>query len=274
MREVYLGPGCKEALDSVPRYPPRRDVPEEEVARQLERDKDTFISKCLAFYVRAQELQQQLPLNDPIFKEMAFIDPAVLLSQSARSGSDALVNLPMICSAFKVSIFEAIHKALVIIFSMLNGYSFCFNFYEKLKLDSNSLASEWRKFPNIVKGTIKDKLLNMTVEDAWVEIGLMRNGREEPMFPQLTKLANVVMILPHLNAHSERVFSVVTDVCTKKRNRLTCKTLNAVCVSRVSFRSKGIDCTSFKVSKDHLVKHNITMYARKLLIFVILVPLF
>ncbi|KAE8752344.1 hypothetical protein FOCC_FOCC000817 [Frankliniella occidentalis] len=143
LREVYLGPGCKEALDSVPRYPPRRDVPEEEVARQLERDKDTFISKCLAFYLRAQELAQRLPLNDPIFKEMAFIDPAVLLSQSARSGSDGLVDLPLMCSAFK----------------------------EKLQLDSNSLASEWRKFPNIVMGAIKDKLLNMTVEDAWVEIG-------------------------------------------------------------------------------------------------------
>ena len=82
------------------------------------------------------------------------------------------------------------------------------------------------------------------------------------MFPQLSKLASVVMVLPHANADAERVFSIVTDVRSKKRNRLGRETLNAICVSRVSFRSKGINCESFEVTQQHLRKHNNSMYAR------------
>ncbi|XP_034238072.1 zinc finger BED domain-containing protein 5-like [Thrips palmi] len=235
LEKLYLGPGCKEVLDNLPPYPPGR-APAAALALQLEKDKETFKAKCRDFYVRAaKELRERLPLNDPIFKEMAFIDPEKLLSHDVRSGSDGLSDLPLLCSKFK----------------------------EKLQLDSNALATEWRKFPNIIKGAAREKLLKMTVEEAWVEIGSMKNGKNDPMFPELTKLANLVMILPHANAESERVFSVVTDVRTKKRNRLGIESLNAICVSRVSFRSKGIDCTSFKVTNDHLRRHNTTMYARK-----------
>ena len=95
-----------------------------------------------------------------------------------------------------------------------------------------------------------------------MEIGSLKNGANEKMFPELCKLASLVKILPHSNADSERVFSVVTDVRSKKRNRLGAESLNAICVSRISFRSKNIDCTTFQVAKEHLAKHNKNMYDR------------
>ncbi|KAK3917879.1 Zinc finger protein 862 [Frankliniella fusca] len=237
LREVYLGPGCREALDRlVPAAPRDASVRPEDMAAQLEREKDAFREKCLEFYARAaQEMKERLPLNELIFKEMAIIDPEVLLSQAARTGSDELSDLPLLTARFE----------------------------EKLQLDKNALATEWRNFPNEVNGRLREKLLAMSVEDAWVEIGSLKNGLDEPMFPQLCKLASLVKILPHSNADSERVFSVVTDVRTKKRNRLGTDSLNAVCVSRISFRSKGIDCTSFQVTKEHLQRHNKDMYVRK-----------
>jgi len=42
------------------------------------------------------------------------------------------------------------------------------------------------------------------------------------------------MILPHSNAETERVFSVVTDVKTKKRNKISSEVMNAVSVIRFS----------------------------------------
>lgn len=37
------------------------------------------------------------------------------------------------------------------------------------------------------------------------------------MNPNIVKLARLCMALPHSNAETERVFSVVTDVKTKKK---------------------------------------------------------
>ncbi|KAK3924069.1 UDP-N-acetylenolpyruvoylglucosamine reductase [Frankliniella fusca] len=96
----------------------------------------------------------------------------------------------------------------------------------------------------------------MSVEDAWVEIGSLKNGLDEPMFPQLSRLASLVKILPHSNADSERM-------CALRRNRLAADSLNAVCVSRISFRSKYIDSASFQATKDHLQRHNKYMCVRK-----------
>ncbi|KAE8740950.1 hypothetical protein FOCC_FOCC013524 [Frankliniella occidentalis] len=135
LREVYLGPGCREALDRiVPGAPRDPSVRPETMAEQLERDTDAFREKYLAFYARAaQEMKDRLPLNDPIFKEMAFIDPEVLLSRAARTGSDGLADLSLLTAKFK----------------------------EKLQLDSNALATEWRNFPNEVNGRLREKLLGI-----------------------------------------------------------------------------------------------------------------
>lgn len=95
-----------------------------------------------------------------------------------------------------------------------------------------------------------------------MEMKAMKNGLGQQMFPNLAKLADVVLIMPHANADSERCFSIVTDVRTKKRNRMGGESLNAICVTRIAFKAKGIDCVSFKVRKEHLQKHNVSMYER------------
>ena len=105
---MYLGPGCKAALDRIPPYQSKDpNVPARELANQLERDKDVFRSKCVEFYVRAaKEIRERLPLNQPIFKEMSFIDPVVLLSPETRTGKDGLPELPLLYAQFKVSEFS------------------------------------------------------------------------------------------------------------------------------------------------------------------------
>jgi hypothetical protein len=57
------------------------------------------------------------------------------------------------------------------------------------------------------------------------------------------------MSLPHSNAETERVFSVVADVKTKKKNKIGSEALNAVCVVR--FANSSDCCTFFNVTDDH-----------------------
>lgn len=109
---------------------------------------------------------------------------------------------------------------------------------------------------------VKERLSSLPVEELWLEIKQMKNGADQPLFPNVVKLADCVMCMPHANADSERAFSIVTDVRTDKRNRMGGECLNAICVTRTAWKARGVDCVSFDVTKDHLSKHNSAMYAR------------
>ncbi|KYN50011.1 hypothetical protein ALC62_00038, partial [Cyphomyrmex costatus] len=60
----------------------------------------------------------------------------------------------------------------------------------------------------------------------------------------------------HSNAEAERIFSIVTDVKNKKRNRIDVTSLDAICKVRSSFQANNIDCRTFQVDSTHLELHN------------------
>lgn len=76
------------------------------------------------------------------------------------------------------------------------------------------------------------------------------------MFPNLSKLATLDLILPHSNAEAERIFSIVNDVKTMKRNRIGNSTLNSIAIIRSSFQDKNQTCMTFKANKNHIALHN------------------
>ena len=127
-------------------------------------------------------------------------------------------------------------------------------------MDADKVAQEWRTITIEIEGPLRSKIVGMSVEDAWQEISSLKNFMDEPLFPQLSKLAEVVLSLPHSNAEAERIFSIVTDVKTKKRNQMGAQNLNAIAVVRSSFASKNICCTTFQVTEKHLEKFNSDIY--------------
>ena len=131
---------------------------------------------------------------------------------------------------------------------------------EILALDANALALEWRTIPQEINGIARERLQKMPVAEAWVELSEMRNYNEEPMFPQLSKLAKLVLSLPHSNADAERCYSIVTDVKTTKRNRLGSENLNAIAVVRTAFAQKNVSSSSFLVKQAHLDKFTNDIY--------------
>jgi len=90
----------------------------------------------------------------------------------------------------------------------------------------------------------------------WKKILEFKNFNDEKMFPNLESLVETVLSFPHSNAEAERIFSIVNDVKNKKRNRLSNKTVSAICTIRSSFQAKGINCTNFDVDSEHLKLHN------------------
>jgi len=84
-------------------------------------------------------------------------------------------------------------------------------------LDANRLAQEWRTAPIEIEGSLRARILAMTVEEAWGKIGSLKNFMDQPIFPELSKLADIVLSLPHSNAEAERIFPIVTDVKCKKK---------------------------------------------------------
>lgn len=90
----------------------------------------------------------------------------------------------------------------------------------------------------------------------WAKILEFEDFNGEKMFPHLELLVQAVLSLPHSNAEAERIFSMITDIKTKKRNRLTNKIVSAMCVVQSIFQAEGINCTNFKVYSEHLKLHN------------------
>lgn len=82
------------------------------------------------------------------------------------------------------------------------------------------------------------------------------NSDGEKMFSNLESLVEVVFSFPHSNAEAERIFSNVTDIKNKKRNRLVNDTVSSICIVRSSFQAKNINCTNFEIDSRHLKLHN------------------
>jgi len=56
----------------------------------------------------------------------------------------------------------------------------------------------------------------------------LKKRNDEPFFPNLEKLVYTVLSLPHSNAEAKRIFSIVTDMKNKKRNRIDVTCLDAL----------------------------------------------
>lgn len=130
-------------------------------------------------------------------------------------------------------------------------------------IDVKQLAYEWRTLPTIFNNSEKEELASLEIDDMWRKILDYKNFNDEKIFVQLKLLIEIVLSLPHSNAEAERIFSIVTDVKCKKRNRLANDTISAICKIRSSFQSENINCTNFTIDSRHLELHNAqNLYSR------------
>lgn len=96
--------------------------------------------------------------------------------------------------------------------------------------DQESLKDEWEDFV-----MMEDRQLPLLTPDgeakqidkSWAEILELKTSFGEVRFPQLQQVMPALLCLPHSNADSERVFSMVRKIHTENRTRLAPETLTA-----------------------------------------------
>lgn len=176
---------------------------------------------CLEFYICASiEMKKRLPINNILFDMMSFIKPMFVLYQDKRN--DTLSSLSLLGQKFS-------------------------NYLDVVKLEI-----EWRNLPFMFNETEKKSFASLSIEEFWQRIGEAKNFNNELIAPNVYKLANFILILPHSNAESERIFSLVTDMKSKKRNKLSSETLNSICVVKSSFLANNTTCKTFQPNAGHL----------------------
>ena len=93
----------------------------------------------------------------------------------------------------------------------------------------------------------KTLLANLKIDEMWKNIFQKKKLNKESLFPNLENLVNAIMSLSHSNAEAERIFSIVTDVKNKKRNRIYITSLDTVCKIQSSFQTNNNDCHTFQI---------------------------
>jgi len=174
--------------------------------------------KCLDFYISAvEDMMKRLPFNDFILRELKFFNSKLTLYDETRSVIKDLTHIAIYFGNFDVT----------------------------------ALAFEWRILPTIFSNAEKDILANLEIDNMWERIFEKKNFNDDRMFLNLEKLVHAILSLPHSNAEAERIFSIVTDVKNKKRNRMNIENL-AICKIRFSFQAQNIDCHTFQVDTRHI----------------------
>lgn len=172
-----------------------------------------------------------MPRDDPFFHEVEFVQPSVALDLQSRR------RLPSL--------------------SLLKQK------YSHLLDQNNDVDEEWRKLPVYFNEEEITELKKKTDAEFWVFLSGVKDVDEESVFKNLVCLAKLILILPHSNAETERIFSILTDTKTKKRNKMGPELLNAILVTKSSMVAKNEDCRNKPISAEHYNLHNASMYAFK-----------
>lgn len=88
----------------------------------------------------------------------------------------------------------------------------------------------------------------------WAEVADYRDATGENPYSDIFELALTVLSLPHSNADVERLFSHMSILKTKLRNKMSNETLRAVLAVKYGLRRVGKCCHNYTLPADVLKK--------------------
>lgn len=191
---------------------------------------EQFKLKCVTFYQKSlQESLKRFPIKDNFFSELKFLSPV-----------DVLNNRVLISDAFYDSVLKKF----------------------ALHIESEAAMLELKKLSIYFNDDEKEEILstNSNVIEFWSFVKNLKNFNDEYLFPNIGKLALIILTLPHGNADVERTFSYMLDYKTKKRNRIIPSTLSALLTIKLDLQSKKQCCLSYNFNKNHLRKYKNNLY--------------
>ncbi|KAL6420215.1 hypothetical protein ACFW04_011775 [Cataglyphis niger] len=174
---------------------------------------------CLQFYVTvAEEIRKRLPINDKFLLKLKVIECNL-----------ALLNIDR----------ETLFNDVSFIAENFGGF------------DENGLKKEWLTLQLDFTIIEKEELLKLSFDDMWKQILQNQYSTNSDKYPNLKRLLNAVRSLSNLNADPERMFSILTDVKTKKRNKFS-SSINAICVLKSALKTKKETILDMEIDEKHL----------------------
>lgn len=179
----------------------------------------TIRQNCLHFYiVVAEEIRKRLPISDIFLEKFQVFQAQVSLFDSDRETS--FDDVSFIAKSFD-------------------------------NIDEDILKKEWFALNSDFSIEEKQNLLQQTFDDMWKEICKCQSINDIK-YPNLRLLLNAIRSLPNSNFDSERTFSDLSNIKTKKRNRLSPNWINAICVFKSALQTRREAAIDMKVTEKHL----------------------
>jgi len=175
---------------------------------------------CLSFYVTAaEEIRKRLPVYNIFLSKLQVFTPSISLFHSNREASFSDVSF---------------------IAKTIGGF------------DEDALKKEWIALPLGFTLEEKQNLSKLNFDNMWKKILQCQYPNNIAKYPTLTNVLNTVRSLPNSNADPERIFSVLNDLKTKKRNKLSSATVNATCVFKSALKARKESAINTIIEEKHL----------------------
>ncbi|KAK0172507.1 hypothetical protein PV328_005815 [Microctonus aethiopoides] len=128
-------------------------------------------SNCLKFYkVATLEIIKRLPYCDEFMSKLQFLNPEIALSKEIRL---TFGNLNLLCERF--NLMHLVHK----------------------------INMEWIYVAHVYDDAEIEHLSSLSLENMWSKIFELKHSCGLPVFDNLQKLVDLVLILPHSNAEAD-----------------------------------------------------------------------
>lgn len=117
-----------------------------------------------------------------------------------------------------------------------------------IEVDEDLLFDEYIELSEFYED-IPENVIDMTVDKQWVFFF------QNHVAANFEKIANFVFAIPHSNAMSERIFSLMTNAWRKERNKLNIKTLEAELMIKHNFTESCIEFAKYlKRDGNHILE--------------------
>jgi hypothetical protein len=197
---------------------------EKEPGSNFESSLEAMKQRSLAFLKELlAQVERRLPSNKEIFRGLSGLHPDKVLSQRQRTPFPQLPLQHLLNPGIE-------------------------NQYRKI------LLHNWQE-EEVFSGTIPEDTVKF-----WAGILKYQDSSKQKPYQELATYALSCLTVPVSNAVVERIFSHVTIVKTKIRNRLSIKMLDAIIRIRMSLVLKGKCCKDFIVTSRMLELFNVNMY--------------
>ncbi|EZA58879.1 General transcription factor II-I repeat domain-containing protein, partial [Ooceraea biroi] len=166
----------------------------------------TIRQNCLQFYiVAAQEIRKRLPITNDFLNNLQVFGASMSLLDDNRETSFHHVSF---------------------VARNLGGF------------DEEYLKEEWFTLPTDFTTEEKKSMAALNFDDMWKAIVQRQLPNSIYKYPNLRNILNAVRSFPNSNADPERMFSILTELKSNTRNKLSSTCVNATCVLKSALKNR------------------------------------